>query len=71
LSSNADAVAAPTWGAFSKFFNCVFCNSSTRSGKYFQLGVALSMDIPLAVGPIFYLGITTAAVQYTIPQAEW
>jgi len=35
------------------------------------LGVALAMDIPLALGPIFFLAITTAAVQYTIPQDEW
>jgi len=35
------------------------------------LGVALAMDIPLALGPIFFLAITTAAVQYTIPPDEW
>ena len=39
--------------------------------SHIKLGVALAMDIPLALGPIFFLAITTAAVQYTIPQDEW
>ena len=70
MSSYADAITPPTWGLFYNQYSTVLY-SEIFVWYFWQLGVALSMDIPLALGPIFFLAITTAAVQYTIPPDEW